>query len=391
MRKSKVVFLLPLCISLASGCSNINIKYYQPNPNTSNTQPSQNNTNEVEDFFDSSSTTYTDNVTSVTLETLYETCKKATVTIETYVTYTKQGITASTSLYSSGSGFIAKESENYLYIYTNAHVINVNSNSIQSVETEVILSDYTRYKATIIASDGEEDVGIIRIDKPSSDSYLVASIGDSKQVKTGEAVFAIGSPLGLDYAQTLTSGVISGVNIKTDTDNDEDGTETTMYLLQTDTAINPGNSGGPLFNYKGEVIGINTLKILQSDSGVDLEGIGFAIPSTHFELVASTIINGDTYTRPLVGISAMAVSSLSLQTRETYNIKVQSGLYVAEITNKDLTLKEKTIITHINNKLIYTFSDFASELYNYKKGDTINLTYCELDGSNSQTITVTLI
>lgn len=390
MKKNKALFMIPMCLALLTGCSNIDIKYYQSNKGSSTSQPSQDNTNFVEDYFDNSETTYTDNVTSIALETLYETCKKATVTIETYVTYTKQGITSSTSLYSTGSGFIAKESENYLYIYTNAHVINV-SKSVLSIETEVILSDYTRYSATVVASDSQEDVAIIRIDKPTTNNYLVASLADSSEVNTGEMVFAIGSPLGLDYASTLTTGVVSGVNVVNDVDSDEDGNEITMYLLQTDTAINPGNSGGPLFNYKGEVVGVNTLKILQSDSGIDVEGIGFAIPINHFNLVAETIKNGSTYTRPKIGIATASISSMPLSLREDYGITVQNGLYISEVTNTSSNLKTNTIITHINNKPIYTFSDFASELYNYKIGDTVSITYCSITGSNSTNVVVTLI
>ena len=384
MKMAKGLFIIPMCLALLSGCGDIEIKYYKSN-NTSPNQPSQQD-KKVEDFFDNSQTTYTDNVTSKTLGDLYETCKKATVTIETYVTYTKQGLTQSTTLYSSGSGFIAKESENYLYIYTNAHVIDVEASSIQSIEIEVILNDYTRYKASKIASDRDEDVAIISIEKPNSNNFLVASLADSSKINPGDTVFAIGSPLGLEYASTITTGIISGVNVAVNENEDSQ----TMYLLQTDTAINPGNSGGPLFNLNGEVVGVNTLKILESESGVAVEGMGFSIPMNHFNIVANTIINGNTYSRPLLGIQAAAVASLSLETRETYKITIQHGLYIVSVENKDSNLVANTIITHINNQQVYTFSDFASELYNYKKGDSISIAYCNVDGTNTQTITVVL-
>ena len=383
MKKSKILFLIPLCISLLAGC-NLKIDKYTPNQNDSSSSSDK----KVEDFFKNPQTTYTDNITSITLQTLYETCKKATVTIEIYTTDNN----SSSALYSSGSGFIAKESENYLYIYTNAHVISVsNSSSIKSVETEVILSDYSRYKATVISSDANEDVAVIRINKPSHSNYLVASLGDNRELKIGDSVFAIGSPLGLDYASTLTQGVISGINVKNETDNNDDGVYTTMYLIQTDTALNPGNSGGPLFNYKGEVIGINTLKITESKSETPVEGMSFAIPINHFQIVANTLIDGKTYTRPTIGISVASVASLSLEQRKQDNITYQYGLYIDEVTNSNSGLKPNTIITHINDIKVYNFSDFASELYNYKAGDSVRITYCDVDGSNPTTITVTLI
>jgi serine protease Do len=390
-KKTKGLFLIPMCLALLTGCSNIDIRYYQSSESSSIPNPTQNNTQNIEDFFEDSATTYTENITSKTLETLYETCKKSTVTIETYVTYTRQGVSTTTSLYSSGSGFIAKESENYLYIYTNAHVTSVSSSMSISISIEVILSDYTRYSGTVIASDGDEDVSIVRIDKPKEDNYLVAALADSSEVKVGESVFAIGSPLGLSYASTLTSGVVSGVDVAKETDDNEDGNTTTMYLIQTDTAINPGNSGGPLFNYNGEVIGVNTLKIFQSDSKVDVEGMGFAIPINHFNLVAETIMDGGTYTRPQIGVTYKNVSSMSLSEREKYGINVQNGLYISSVTNSSSNLVRNTIITNVNDNAIYTLSDFAKELYSYNVGDTIQVTYCDLDGNNSTTVTVTLI
>ncbi len=385
MKKLKLLFMMPLCASLLSGC-NIQITKYEPGQNNTITQPSI--SDKIEAFFQNPQTTYTDNITSITLQTLYETCKKSTVTIEIYTTNSNDVA----SLHSSGSGVVVKESENYLYIYTNAHVISVkNSSTIKNVETEVILSDYSRYKAIVVASDVNEDVAIIRIDKPATSNYLVASIGDSNEVKPGETVFAIGSPLGLEYASTITQGIISGVNIKEDVDNDKDGSSTTMYLLQTDAALNPGNSGGALFNYKGELIGINTLKLMTSKGGLDVEGMSFAIPINHFELVASTLMNDEIYSRPKIGISTISIATISLAQKKEYEINYSYGLYIDGVTNPNSNLKEKTIITHINNKEVYTFSDLSIELYKYKTGDTVSITYCDLNGNNHVTVNVTLI
>lgn len=384
MKKSKILFLIPICMSLLTGC-NFSINKYTPNQNSTSNKPQTNN--KIEDFFKNPQTTYTDNINSITLQTLYQTCKKSTVTIEVFLKDSE----STSNLYSSGSGFIAKESENYLYIYTNAHVISLsNTYPSENVNIEVVLSDYSRYTATIIGSDGNEDVAILRINKPSSSNYLVASIGDSRELEHGESVFAIGSPLGLNYASTITQGIISGLNVKEEADNDENGETTTMYLIQTDTALNPGNSGGPLFNYNGEVIGVNTLKISKSQSGMGVEGISFAIPMNHFEMVATTLMEGKTYTRPKLGISVISIANISLATRQEYNITHSFGLYIDEVTNQNSPLISKTIITHINNKPVYTLSDFGTELYNYKSNDTITITYCNVDGSNSNTINVTL-
>ena len=382
--KKKSLLLVPMCLALLSGCSNISIRYYDSVNNETTEQ------NTLETFFDNSITTYTDNQTTKTLETLYETCKKSVVTIQTYVTYTSRWGQVTSGLYSSGSGFIIAETENYLYIYNNAHVITV-SESVDSVEVEAILSDYSRYSVTIIASDSQEDVAVIRIDKPDSSHYLVAALGDSDTINPGESVFAIGSPLGIDYASTITSGIISGKNVTTGNSSNSDGRDSSSYLLQTDAAINPGNSGGPLFNYNGEVIGVNSLKILQSSSGVDIEGIGFAIPINHFKIVANTIINGETYIRPKIGITASSVANLSITTREKYGITIQNGIYVSEVSNTTITQLKGKIITHINNQYIYNYTDFASELYNHKPGEQIEITYCDVNGSNPATLTITLI
>ena len=393
MKKFKHLFIIiSLCfITLFVGCSNVSIKHHETSDTNNTTTDSDKKTPLTETFYTDNETTYTDNIKNVDLETLYEKCKKATVTIELYTTYTKQGIGNSTILYSSGSGVITNESENYLYIYTNAHVITVDSKT-QKYTIEVILSDYSRYEATAIACDNNEDVAIIRINKPSdSNSYMVAALADSSSTSPGEAVFAIGSPLGIDYASTITTGIVSAVNVAVESDNNSNGTNTTMYLLQTDTAINPGNSGGALFNNNGEVIGINTLKILESESGTSVDGMGFAIPINHFKLVANTIINGDTYSRPQLGISAVGIATLSLQSREKLGITIQNGIYISEVSNSDNTLKANTIITHINSVKVYTFSSLTSELYKYKSGDTVSITYCYVDGSNSNTINITLI
>lgn len=376
------LFIIPLCLSLLVGCSKVDIKYFKNNESTNNT------INPSTSFITPSKTTYTDNQISKDLQDLYNDCKLSTVTIEVYISTSTQGsIGKTTKLYSSGSGFIVKESNESLFIYTNAHVIDAGNNK---PSIEVIFSDHTRYAATLISSNGSEDVAIVAISKNGVSEYKVASLANDLP-SIGEPVFAIGSPLGLEYSASLSPGHVSGINIEQTTDNDEDGVYTSMFLIQTSATLNPGNSGGPLFNYNGEVIGVNTLKILESQSGTQIEGMGFAIPITHFEKVVTSLIDKGSYTRPLIGISVISINNLSLDVRSKYDIKLQHGLYVESVDNIKLIALTKKAITHINNKKILTRSDFIYELYKHDVNDTISLTYCDLNGENPKTIQTTLL
>lgn len=192
-----------------------------------------------------------------------------------------------------GSGFIYN---NDGYIMTNSHVIEGASN------IKVMLMSGDAVDATIIGDDEYADIAVIKIDK----KYVtkVATLGSSESINVGDTVFTIGSPISSEYYGTVTRGILSGknrlVNVTVESSNDW-----IMNVMQTDAAINPGNSGGPLCNANGDVIGINSMKLVQSQ----VEGMGFAIPIEDAISYANMIVNGEKIKRSYLGLRMVNVSS----------------------------------------------------------------------------------
>jgi len=316
------------------------------------------------------------------LESLYKNCVKSVVTILNYASYYDRGQIV-TSLYGSGSGFIYSYDDNYIYLYTNAHVVNVTTGYNQSYY-EIVFYDGYRSYGSLAYSDGSEDVAIMKVSRESQD-FAVASLANSDSVFPGESIFSIGSPLGLEYNNTLTSGVVSNIKVEVETDDDKDGNSTTMYLIQVDAALNPGNSGGPLFNMNGEVIGVNTLKLMQNNSGESVESFNFAIPINHFVLVANCLAENGIYSRPKLGISVVDIANMSLKERVYYGINVNKGIYIESVISNSASygiLNSKEIITKINAVDINDLSDFSCELYKFQIGDNIIITTVDINGKN---------
>lgn len=332
----------------------------------------------------------TNNENEESLVTAYENCKKSVVTILNYASYYDRGQTV-TSLYGSGSGFIYDYDDDYIYLYTNAHVISVSKGYSQSYY-EVVFHDGNRYYGTLAYSSGSEDVAIMKV-KRSNQNFAKASIGNSENVKPGASIFAIGSPLGLEYANTITKGIVSNVNIEVSADDDNDGTSTTMYMIQIDASLNPGNSGGPLFNSNGEVVGVNTLKIMSNSSGDDVETFNFCIPINHFVKVANTLATKGSYSRPLLGITVIDIKKMSLSDKSKYGISVNKGIYIESISGGSASagvLSKGTLITKINEITINNLADFSIELYKYLAGDMIKVTTTNLNGENVSEHTIIL-
>lgn len=182
----------------------------------------------------------------------------------------------------SGSGIIIRSDG---YIVTNQHVID------GATAITVIMNTGDEYEATLIGEDSKSDLAVLKIDKTD---LPAAELGNSDEIEVGELAVAIGNPLGQELAGSVTAGVISAVNRKMTVDNKS------YNLVQTDAAINPGNSGGALVNKRGQVIGINTIKL----SSTEVEGIGFAIAISEAKPIIDDLINnGYVSGRPLVGIS----------------------------------------------------------------------------------------
>lgn len=261
----------------------------------------------------------------------------------------------------TGSGIIISEDG---YILTNNHVVNSSSSSSfyeiekASKVTVKLYNDNTEYKAEIIGTDSQTDLAVIKINKTG---LTAAELGDSSTTQVGEFVMAIGSPLGLD--NSVTAGIVSAVNREV---SDEDGNKYTA--IQTDAAINSGNSGGALVNSKGQVIGVNTLKL----SGTGVEGVGFAIPINSTKDVYEQLIQYNKVKRPYIGISGTDVDE---SLAKEYNLVI--GVYVRSVeafsAAEKAGIKAGDVIIEADGTKITTM-DKLNEIKNKKEiGDTIKL------------------
>lgn len=262
----------------------------------------------------------------------------------------------------TGSGVIISKDG---YILTNNHVVSSSDSSYYyevSEATSITVSVYgndEEYEATIIGTDEQTDLAIIKI---NADNLTPAVLGDSSSVKVGEFVLAVGNPLGL--GTSVTSGIISALDRDV---TSEDGT--TYHVMQTDCAINSGNSGGALVNSNGHVIGINTLKL----SGTGIEGVGFSIPINDTVDVYEQLINNGKVLRPYIGISGR---NLSESTAKRYNLPV--GIYVEEIAKdsgaQNSGLQKGDVITAIDGQNITTMQELNDIKNDKNIGDTVTLT-----------------
>ena len=280
--------------------------------------------------------------------------------------YGSQGNNGSQGMTGVGTGIIMSKDG---YIVTNAHVIYDDEYGYgEASSVQIQMSDEeTTYDARIVAYDKEADIAVLKID---ADNLTPAEFGDSSSCEVGEMVVAIGNPLGLQFQNTVTCGIISALDRKV-TINDN-----TMTLIQTDTAINNGNSGGPLINSSGQVIGINSAKMSSTYSGeATVEGIGFAIPMSEAKSIVDDLINyGYVTGRPQLGISCQDVTEAVSQ---AYNIPV--GAYIFSVTAGGAAdqagLQPGDVITGMQDQTISTTEELNAVKNQYKAGDTITLTY----------------
>lgn len=287
---------------------------------------------------------------------------------------------------SEGSGVIYKIDGDSAYIVTNNHVVD-GQNGL-----EILLTDGTKVTGELVGTDSYTDLAVIKI---SSDHVkAVAEFGNSDNLKIGEPAIAIGSPLGSDYANSVTEGIISSVN-RTITNTNESNQPVSINAIQTDAAINPGNSGGPLVNIEGQVIGINSVKIVQSTSDVSVEGMGFAIPSNDVVSIINQLETDGKVVRPALGISMVDLSSVSQQQQEQIlkvPTSVTAGIVIASVqpaTPADQAgLEQYDVITKIDGEDVSDMTDLQSALYKKKVGDEMEITYYR--GSKEMTTTVTL-
>ena len=275
-------------------------------------------------------------------------------------------------LQATGSGFVYKTDDNYGYILTNNHVIS------GAKKIEVTNTENVTVEATLLGSDEYADLAVLRVDK--SFVLQVATLGDSTTSEIGDTVFAVGTPVDVKYAGSVTKGIISGKNRMVNVTLD-DGGAFMMEVIQTNTAINPGNSGGPLVNINGEVIGINTLKLVEDE----IEGMGFAIPIEMATSVLDRLENGEEIERPLLGVSMVdANNDYALFSYKVYLDKdYEKGVVVIEVEKDSPAeaagLQKGDVVLKINDIEIEDSTHLKYVLYKYSVGDTIKLEY-ERDG-----------
>ena len=262
----------------------------------------------------------------------------------------------------AGSGIIVSSDG---YILTNNHVVNSSSSSSYYQITEAtnvkvkLYNDDTEYDATVVGSDSQTDLAVIKINK---DGLTAAELGDSDSVQVGEFAMAIGNPLGLQ--SSISCGIISAKNREV---QDSD-TRTTYKLIQTDAAINSGNSGGALVNADGKVIGINTLKL----SGTGVEGIGFAIPINSTISVYNELKTNGKIARPFIGITGIDIDEAKAK---QYNLV--EGIYIKSIDNfsaaEKAGLKIGDVIIEANGTKIKTMEELTNIKNTLKIGDKMTL------------------
>ena len=271
---------------------------------------------------------------------------------------------------SEGSGVIYKKEGNFAYLVTNTHVIS------GAKKVDIRLADGTKVPGEIVGSDTYSDIAVVKIaaDKVTT----VAEFGDSDQLTVGETAIAIGSPLGSEYANTVTQGIVSSLNRNVSLKS-EDGQAISTKAIQTDTAINPGNSGGPLINIQGQVIGITSSKIA-TNGGTSVEGLGFAIPSNDAINIINQLEKNGKVTRPALGIQMVNLSNLSSTDLQRLNVpsSVTAGVVVRSVITSmpaNGHLQQYDVITKVDDKAISSATELQSALYSHSIGDSMTITY----------------
>ncbi len=270
---------------------------------------------------------------------------------------------------SSGSGIIISADGN---IMTNYHVISGGTN------IKVKLNTGNEYDATVIGGDEKTDVAVIKI--KANEELHVAALGNSDEVEVGSKAVAIGNPLASELFGTVTQGVISGVN-RTITVGQRE-----MNLIQTDAAISPGNSGGALINKYGEVIGINSVKLVSDNA----EGLGFAIPINEASTIVKDLIDyGYVKGRPVIGVS---VREITKELAYYNNLLIDHGLYIMSVSEgssaEKAGLVRGDIIVKFDGKTVNSSTEMNKLRDKHKAGDTVSITF--MRGTQEKTVNLTL-
>ena len=267
---------------------------------------------------------------------------------------------------SSGSGFIITQDG---YIVTNHHVVSGASS------VTVTLHDGREYPATVVGSDSDYDVAVLKI---NATDLQPVTLGNSSSVNVGDSVLAIGNPLG-ELTFSMSQGIVSCCDRAINVDG------TPFNMIQVDASINPGNSGGPLMNLYGEVVGIVSAKY-SSYSDTTVEGLGFAIPIGDVQAIITDIMeNGQVTDKPSFGITA---GTMTEQMAAQYQIEQKSGAFVYSVNKggagEKAGLRMGDVITKVDSTDIASMEDLTAAKKGHKAGDTVTVTYFR-DGSSHTT------
>ncbi|WP_213413287.1 S1C family serine protease [Xylanibacillus composti] len=280
-----------------------------------------------------------------------------------------------------GSGVIYEIRDGRARIVTNMHVID------EGTVVEVVLPSGERKKADILGGDVLSDLAVVEVD--ASGIKQAAEFGDSSKLKAGQAAIAIGNPLGLNYALSVTAGIISSPQLTIRMPAANGSTESLVDVIQTDAAINWGNSGGALIDLQGRVIGINSMKVAQSG----VEGLGFALPINEVRPIVQMLAEEGRVLRPLMGVRTQDLGLLPSEERARLNLPdhVHTGLVIVEASApaSHAGLQADDVIVQLDHQPVRDFLELRKYLYDNKTiGDTLEVTYYR--NGKKQTATITL-
>lgn len=267
---------------------------------------------------------------------------------------------------------------------TNNHVVSGSS------ALKVIMSNGKEVSANIVGTDATTDLAVLKISAAGVKS--VASFGNSNDISAGQDVLAVGSPMGSEYANTVTKGIISAKKRTIKANSNSPATT----VIQTDAAINSGNSGGPLINMAGQVIGINSMKLASNGEGSSVEGMGFSIPSNEVVKVINQLVANGKISRPSLGVGVIDLSSVSKEQQSSV-LKlpgsVTKGAVVMQVTGGSAAdqagIKKYDVIVKIGDHNVNGGGSLKTYLYKYKVGQSVKITFYHDGKKEEKTVKLT--
>lgn len=264
-----------------------------------------------------------------------------------------------------GTGVMFYKDNKEAFLVTNNHVVE------GAAKVDIVLKSGKHCNAVVVGTDPYTDLAVIKVPVAAFKGVDPITFANSDTIQPGEPAIAIGTPMGLDFADTVTSGIVSAKS-RVMPVQDEESQQTLDYqsVIQTDAAINPGNSGGPLIDINGDVMGINSSKIVAQN----FEGMGFAIPANEVKQIAKQLMNDGHAIHPALGIQAYSLTSLPQQMWP--DVPVDYGVWVKAVTSKETQaggLAPNDVIVALNGHTIRTIADLRTIIFQTKPGDKAHM------------------